>query len=220
MKKIWISLPITLVSLLVHIEKPPNTVACGGFQNDLVDHIQAQLDQTKEFRIARCVNPRVSNQSRLTNRQCQNCDLRGLTISQEDFTSTNLHNADLSAARIFSVTLADANLQNANLYAASLHWVDMSGADLSNSQLTGVTMRQSNLDSVNFQNADLRLAVFERVELHNAENLAYEQLVGPNQPFLCHVTLPETLNRVDPNRDCSAIDAVINERERIRREGR
>lgn len=218
MKKIWVGLLITSIGLLIHIGKPPNTVACGDFQNDLADEIQEQLDQAKDFDIARCDNPRVSNQGRLTNsRQCPNCDLRGLTIAQEDFTSTDLHSANLSATQFFAVTLAAANLQNANFHAASLHWVNLSGADLANSQLTGITMRQSNMDGANLQNADIRLAVFDRVELRNAENLTYEQIAGPNQPLLCHVTLPETLDMIDPNRDCESIDAVIDERERIRR---
>ena len=84
----------------------------------------------------------------LETRECVNCDLSGVNLSEEH--------------------LIGADLRNANLEGANLKYANLEGADLTGANLTRANLSYSMLSNVNFKNANLNNTDLSRAKIYDA----------------------------------------------------
>ncbi|MEG4801410.1 pentapeptide repeat-containing protein [Microcoleus sp. ARI1-B5] len=83
----------------------------------------------------------------LTTKQCQNCDLSGVNLSEADLHDANLTRANLTKANLKGANLLGANLTGANLKGANLFGANLAGTILKNADLSGAIMPDGTINN-------------------------------------------------------------------------
>ncbi|ABW33342.1 nSTAND1 domain-containing NTPase [Acaryochloris marina] len=161
------------------------------------------------------------NHANLNFTKLGNANLNGTNLSDANLIGTNLYSADLRNAILIRANLFSTNLSNVNLYSADLSSTDMSSANLSNADLiranlSGADLHNTdlfyaNLSNANLSNANLSNAILLSSNLRETKNLTQAQLEGAEHPLICNSPLPQNI-RIDRNRDCDKVAAVLHER--------
>jgi hypothetical protein len=128
----------------------------------------------------------------LNTKKCQNCNLSGIELSDENLNGADLRGANLTGAKLGFAKLVGADLRGATLRGTSscgdLSAANLSGADLrgfkvpcSGVKLQGANFRCANLQGADLSKANLSGADFTGVDLSEA-NLSYADTSGAEMP--------------------------------------
>ncbi|NJN73136.1 MAG: peptidase C14 [Limnothrix sp. RL_2_0] len=79
--------------------------------------------------------------------------------------------------------------------------------------LQRANLRNADLRFADLIDADLSKSIFLATDLRRAKNVAQEQFVGAERPFLCNVAFPENIIDIDPNRDCDQLSQILADRD-------
>ncbi|MDJ0599902.1 MAG: serine/threonine-protein kinase [Crocosphaera sp.] len=125
----------------------------------------------------------------LTNKACEGCYLRHLTLRQGNLIRAKLASANLKDSNLKDSNLTKADLRGANLSNAYLKGATLTGANLQGAILRGVNLIEANLEGANLQGANLEGAIlnganltqtnFKFANLLNAK-LKYTRLIKSN----------------------------------------
>lgn len=168
-------------------------------------------------------------------------DFRGADLSEANLNGVNLSGADLSGANLRGANLRGANFTGVSISEANFFSADLSGADFrSTTELnfdssgniasrtykagpyfSGVIFQFANLEGAYFESIDFNGVSFARArfdkalflgtDFREATELEQEQFLGDKLPLLCNSPLPDNI-KIDQNRDCDQIAAVLYER--------
>lgn len=130
-------------------------------------------------------------------RQCHNCDLRGVNLAGETLSGkyrVSVSNrplstgpeglnyaqpVDLTGSDLRDSNLRDANLSEVILNRTQLANADLSNADLQDAQLVGADLRQANLRGANLSGTNFQDANLKGADLRDC-NLQAANLQGAN----------------------------------------
>lgn len=102
-------------------------------------------------------------------KNCPDCNLSGVDLSNAQLNHANLSGADLSGADLTNANLRQANLtganlSNARLIRANLPGADLSFADLTNTNFSGSNLIRANVTNATFKNTNLTGAHLESIQ--------------------------------------------------------
>lgn len=153
---------------------------------------------------------------RLPNASLSSANLEGASFSDADLKGAFLIGADLQDAG-----LSNADLQGATLLVANLQGVYLSRANLKDANLLLVNLQNASFGDAkaffagsappgfrhfaNLQGTSLGGANLLAADLRATQNLAQQQLVDSEAPYLCNTALPSSFKNIDPDRDCDYI---------------
>ncbi|EKU98465.1 putative low-complexity protein [Leptolyngbya sp. PCC 7375] len=143
----------------------------------------------------------------------QQADLGYANLQQTALLATNLQQADLGYADLQQTALWRSNLQQADLGYANLQETSLVSANLQQANLESANLQETLLESANFQQADLESANLQEAlllatDLRMSNGLTTQQLTTAK---LCHVAFPNSIQGINPNRDCEAMPQALVE---------
>jgi uncharacterized protein YjbI with pentapeptide repeats len=144
----------------------------------------------------------------LSRADLRNAILTDASLSYADLNDADLRNADLRDAVLNDVVLHYADLRNAILTDADLRNARLTDADLNGAILADADLTDADLRNARLTDADLRNAFLLATDLRDTRSLTIQQLTGENQPYLCNVALPDTID-LDQNRDCARLPGIL-----------
>lgn len=98
----------------------------------------------------------------LTTKECEKCNLSGLTVRQVNLKRSKLRGANLENIKITQAKADGADLQGANLVGARLTNVRLTKANLKNADLRNVEYNFGNLAKADLRGANLEGAFFNK----------------------------------------------------------
>ncbi|BDM83436.1 nSTAND1 domain-containing NTPase [Acaryochloris marina] len=161
------------------------------------------------------------NRANLSNAYLEGANLSSANLSSANLSSANLYSTNLSSANLSSANFFKAYLEGANILSANLSSANLSSAILNNASLKNANLNDANFGSVDLSSANLSDAYLSNTYLNSAiilktdllkiKKLTQSQLEGAEHPLICNSPLPQNI-RIDHNRDCEKVAAVLHER--------
>ena len=101
-------------------------------------------------------------------RSLANADLRGLDLSEMDFSGVNLENCKMAETNLSKSVFHGANLSGASLWKANLKRADFSNAILVDTDLERCILERTKFLGASIQRAILPLQIVTREEINDA----------------------------------------------------
>jgi len=98
-----------------------------------------------------------------------NCQLPGVQILNQDFTSANMNSTNLQNANLFGGVFRDTEMSYANLSQANLQYAKLEGTKLKGANLRRSTLGNASLVNVDMSYANLTDAKLDNVSFNNVK---------------------------------------------------